>query len=197
MCPHNSSYHCKANFIIVCFWLVSSFSHAQSFVVSSKDNAPIPFDKTFNWYSENEDSLSLESYYLHDAQLKSDLTKAIAEELQNLGYLKNQINPSLLVRFYVFDSPLRLYGFDRFNSSQKNLLGNSDTAEKSNYNVDPGTLLISFVHPVTNKIMWEGFASGLIDSHAIKKNPLMVNEAVRLVLQEFAYQAGNSNAQLD
>jgi hypothetical protein len=155
----------------------------------------MPFNKTFNWLITPADSVMAEPYYL-DTQLKSNLKRAITEELQNLGYTHDQMNPALLIKFSVFNQPSRLYQFDRFNTRQ-NPIGNSDNTEKCNYNVDPGTLLISFIHPNTNKIIWEGFASGVIDSHRLKKNILKMNEGVRLIFQEFPFRIDSHAAHLD
>jgi hypothetical protein len=183
--------------LIVLLVFASLVTYAQSFTVSAKKHGlAIPVNKSFDWYVELDDTLKYASY-LYDTQLRSDLKKAITNELQNLGYSEDPVYPGLLVKFYVFNSPSRLYGFDRFNSSLKNLIGTSAKSDKADYNVLPGTLLVSLVHPATNKIIWEGFASGLIDSQAVKKNSLMVKEAVRLVFQEYAYQIQSSAIHLD
>lgn len=182
----------------ICYLWVPSANIAQSFIISSKTyNTSIPQSKIFAWRQPTDSTLSTNSEYLNDIKLRCMLESAIVEELQTLGYTLNQNKPAILVEFNVLDKPSRLVDFDRYNNNLKHLRGSIESTDKSNYNVDPGTVIISFIHANTKKMLWQGFASGVLDSQAAEKNSLMVNEAVRLIFQEFAFLIDNSIAHLD
>jgi hypothetical protein len=143
----------KKNLLTSGFLLIATLGYSQSFMVSSKKYGATlhPNHKNYCWQFE-QDSLIPEALYLNDIQLKSDIKKAINEELQNIGYKPNSSSPYMLVKFEVLSSPTRLYEFDRFNSTLQSLVGKNDNTAKANYNVDPGTLIISFKESNTNKI---------------------------------------------
>jgi hypothetical protein len=181
----------KTYFLIVSL-LFNLSAFPQSFTVSSLTfNIPVNEliqKKNYDWFHEN-DSLSSDSYYLNDINLKHDIEKAISKQLQNLGCTATTEEPQILIRYTVLAAPSRLYGIHQ----NKNFALSTNTLEA--YNVEPGTLIISFLDPASQQILWQGFASGVIDSQAPIKNTALVNEAVRLVSQEYAYLVNNNSAQ--
>jgi hypothetical protein len=182
-------------FILIILLLTHTSIFGQSFTVGSKKLSihatTLTQKKTYCWVMQENDSLSLNSYYLNDLNLKAVLEKSINAELQRLGYVITKTQPQILIKYDVLKAPSRLHGVNQFN---KHLLESGDSSTMV-YNVEPGTLLISFINPTDGKILWQGFASGLIDSQAPIKNTALVNEAVRLVMQEYAYLVNNNSAQ--
>jgi hypothetical protein len=134
---------------------------------------------------------------INDPLLTTNIKNALSQGLQKLGYHQNAGNPNLLVQFIVLVKPTRLDAFERFTGNLKNVIGKTTDHTTAAFNVDPGTLLISFIEPNSKKVIWQGFASGLIDCQATKNNILLVDEAVRLILQEFTYQIENNSPLLD
>ncbi len=53
----------------------------------------------------------------------------------------------------------------------------------------PGTLIVSLVDRKTGTMVWQGFASGLINNHEFIKDEAKVREAVSLIFDEFGMRA--------
>jgi len=142
--------------------------------------------KTYQFMLVN-DSLGINSFYLNDQRLKTKIERAITASFRDLGYQKRQYDPQLLVKYHVLSTPARLKGSNTFSKTV-----DADDTTSAVYNVDPGTLVISFMDPANGRMLWQGFASGLIDTQAAEKNTALVNEAVRLVMQEYASLLNNN-----
>lgn len=161
--------------------ILTEICAAQSFVVSAKKYfVHQPFSQRRSYqFALIDDSLSVNSFYLNDQRLKTNIETAISTTFRELGYQKRENDPQLLVKYQVLSTPARLKGSNAFTK-------NTTDTISAMYNVDPGTLVISFMDATNGKMLWQGFASGLIDSQAAKKNTVLVDEAVRLVMQEYA-----------
>jgi hypothetical protein len=165
---------------------------AQSFTVSGKKYFTLqPFSQRRTYQFINiSDSLSINSFYLNDQSLKTNIQRAIGASINELGYQYKEHDPQIVIKYQVLNAPARLKGSKTFS---KNAAA-TDTIS-AEYNVDPGTLVISFMDAASGKMLWQGFASGLIDGQAPRKNTALVNEAVRLVMQEYASLLSNTATQ--
>ena len=170
--------------------LMSLASYAQTITVAADQRLDTDFSrfKTFNWTSQVDSELDEGYYFLNDLILKSQVRDAVKSELMGLGYTLDA-NPDLLVNFRVFDRPTRIkghegYGVTYWGDEQYRLI--SDT---TSYDVEAGTLLISLVDREDGAIVWQGFASGLIENDKFIKDESSIHEAVNLIFEEYNQRA--------
>lgn len=163
---------------------------AQTITVSS-DRADVDFSgyQTFDWATQVDSQLDSGYYFLNDLILKAQVREAVRNELMGLGYELTDNNPDLIVNFRVFDKPVILtsmsdYGNNYWGSSEYNNLRN-----KTDYEVEAGTLLISLIDRETGTLVWNGFASGLIDNDQFIKDEGKVIEAVSMIFEEYNQRA--------
>jgi hypothetical protein len=57
--------------------------------------------------------------------------------------------------------------------------------------VKAGTLLVSLVDRKKGAIVWQGFASGLIDNNQFIKDEVKIHEAVNLIFENYGMRADN------
>jgi len=62
-------------------------------------------------------------------------------------------------------------------------------SDTTSYVVEPGTLLISLVDRKKGSLVWQGFASGLIDNNTFIKDEGKIREAVNLIFDEYGMRA--------
>jgi hypothetical protein len=107
-----------------------------------------------------------------------------------LGYKLNE-NPDqadLIVNFRVFDQPVKLKGNQGYGDSYwGNHQFNSIT--ETEVEVEAGTLLVSLADRESGKVVWQGFASGLIDNNAFVKDEGKISEAVNLIFEDYNQRA--------
>ncbi len=162
---------------------------AQTITVRS-DRADVDFSgyKTFDWADQVDDQLDSGYYFLNDLILKAQIREAVRNELMGLGYALTDNDPDLIVNFRVFDRPVTLrsmsdYGNGYWSDSYKNL------RDETEYEVEAGTLLVSLVDRKTGTLVWNGFASGLIDNDQFIKDEGKVIEAVSMIFEEYNQRA--------
>ena len=144
--------------------------------------------KTFNWASHVSNDLDAGIYFLNDLILKAQVREAVKGELMGLGYDEVEENPDLLVNFRLFDQPVTLkgkegYGENYWGTADYNLPG------ETTYDVESGTLLLSLADRESGKVIWQGFASGLIDNNQFIKDEGKIREAVNLIFEDFNKRA--------
>lgn len=170
--------------------LLSMTSYAQTITVAADHTLNTDFSKynTFGWTSQVDSEIDEGFYFLNDLVLKSQIRDAVKGELLGLGYTQ-ETEPDLLVNFRVFDKPTRIkgyegYGRDYWDGEEYRLI--SDT---TSYDVEAGTLLISLVDREAGSIVWQGFASGLIDDDEFIKDKGKIHEAANLIFEEYNRRA--------
>lgn len=156
--------------------------------------------KTFGWTSQVDEELDPGFYFLNDLALKSDIRETVKGELEGLGYKMEENNPDLLINFRVFEEPVTLKGFTDpgygpgYWGSDEPIREYEDT---TSYDVQAGTLLVSILDSEKGEIVWQGFASGLIDQNAssFNRDHQMVAEAVELLFEEYGHRADELESQ--
>jgi len=127
-------------------------------------------------------------FFLNDLILKSRIREAIDDELMGLGY-RPADNPDLLVTFRVFEAPTTLTTVEDQGGSR--LWGGSSfsgVGDFQKHEVKAGTLLMSIADRKTSQVVFEGFASGLIDNNRFIKDEVKIREAVNLILTKYGHR---------
>jgi hypothetical protein len=174
--------------LILLFIVAASYAQS-SITVRSEQAEDVDFNnyKTFGWASQVSNELEAGVYFLNDLVLKAQVRDAVKSELLGLGYEMGTDSPDLLVNFRVFDKPVTLHSGDDDQSywGTDNYVG----IPSESYDVEAGTLLVSLADRESGKVIWQGFASGLIDNNQFIKDEGKIHEAVDMIFEEYNERA--------
>jgi hypothetical protein len=174
--------------LIICF---TGAVRAQTITVKSDRDldADLSKYKTFYWSSQTDSWLDEGMYFLNDLMMKSVIRDAVKGELMGLGYQMLSYEPDLIVNFRVFDKPVTLKGYEGYGTSYWGDQRYRDISDTTSYRVDAGTLLVSMADRESGKVVWQGFASGLIKDNAFVKDEGKIREAVNLIFDDYNQRA--------
>lgn len=174
-------------------------TYAQKITVRSEQASDVDFSKykTFTWASQVSNQLEAGIYFLNDLVLKAQVRDAVKSELLGLGYqmADDQTQSDLIVNFRVFDQPTKLMGPDTYGDDYWGTAGTGatsngyDVISNEEYDVPAGTLLLSLADRESGKVIWQGFASGLIDNNQFIKDEGKIHEAVNMIFDEYNQRA--------
>lgn len=101
----------------------------------------------------------------------SDLQESIRRQMVSRGF-KQTSKPDLLVTYTIFKNDLRFKGFQQPQIDQWVRVQNDDQAtyKSTVYRLSQGTLLVSLIDTKTYGVIWQGYASKLINDPNVKKN---------------------------
>lgn len=175
-------------------------SCAKDYTVTSDKDLSAPFDsyKTYAWAKHIRTANSL-AYVVNDAILKKRIQDAVAHELNARRINQSSSSPDLLVNYRVFDKPVEMTGYEGYfhdaeywgtDEVRNNALGlirrNTDD-EGTKYYFDKGTLLVQLVDAEKGVVVWQGYASGLMDGDVFDKDEEHIAQAVNLIFDRFDY----------
>ena len=136
---------------------------------------------SFNFSSQaiSDDGL----FTLNDAILKAEIREAIEHEMIAHGYELNRTNGELMVNFRVFDEPTEYTGFEDNNSywQGQELV---ERGERRTYELEAGTLMIDIIDKETGKLVWTGYASGILEGDSFDRSEESIVEAVNQIFEE-------------
>ena len=177
--------------IFVLFLLMGLNATAQDISVRFDRNSDIDFTRysTYYWARQVVSERDEPHYFLNDLVLKADVRDAVRSELDDKGYQFTDVSPDLLINFRLFDKATKLsgfegYGFEYWDRSEFNLAA----AVKEHY-VDAGTLIISIIDRREQALVWQGFASGLLQDGELTKDEGKIRDAVKLIFDEYGLTA--------
>jgi hypothetical protein len=173
--------------LILLFIVAASYAQS-SITVRSEQAEDVDYGtyKTFGWASQVSNELEAGVYFLNDLVLKAQVRDAVKSELLGLGYEMESDQPDLLVNFRVFDKPVTLQS----GEDAQSYWGTDYTGiESESYDVEAGTLLVSLADRESGKVIWQGFASGLIDNNQFIKDEGKIHEAVDMIFEEYNERA--------
>ena len=181
---------------IVSVWLLSLgffFSvDAQNITVESDQATDTDFGnyQTFYWSSQADAWLDEGGiYFLNDLGMKAIVRDAVKSELMGLGYQMQSHEPDLLVNFRIFDKPVTLKGYEGYGTSYWGDERYHEISDTASYNVEAGTLLVSIADRKSGRVVWQGFASGLIENNVFIKEEGKIRETVNMIFEEFDQRA--------
>ena len=174
--------------VSVCFVGVAN---AQTINVKADRNLDTDFSKfnTFYFASQADAWLDEGMYFLNDLHMKAMVRDAVKAELMGLGYDLQSSDPDLIVNFRVFDEPVTLKGYSGYGTSYWGDERYREPEDTTSYDVEAGTLLISMADRESGRVVWQGFASGLIQNNEFIKEEGTIREAVNLIFEEFNQRA--------
>ena len=180
---------------IMCVWFISlcfiGAASAQTITVESDRVLDTDFSeyKTFYWASQVDSWLDEGMYFLNDLTMKALVRDAVKSELMGLGYALQSAEPDLIVNFRVFEEPVTLKGYEGYGTSFWGDERYREISDTTSYDVEAGTLLVSMADRESGKVIWQGFASGLIKDDTFIKDEGKIREAVNLIFEEYNQRA--------
>ena len=165
-------------------------AQAQKIIVKGDRELGTDFGKFKSFYWANHAGMDNNGiYFLNDLIFKADVRDAVEHELQGLGYRMEPQSPDLIVNFRVFDQKARIKGYEGYGQGYWGTEEYRQASDTVSYAVGPGTLIVSLVDRKTGTMVWQGFASGLINNNEFIKDEAKIREAVSLIFDEFGMRA--------
>jgi hypothetical protein len=171
--------------------ILASSAHAQTIRVEGDKRlkADIGEFKTFGFSSQVDNKLDEGFYFFNDLVFKADVRNAVESELLGLGYRRATSSPDMIVNFRMFDKPVTIKGFEDFGTSYWSGIPVRDPDSPTAYDVEAGTIMVHLVNAKSGEVIWQGFASGLVDGDSFLKDPAKIKEAVSMIFDEFGQRA--------
>jgi hypothetical protein len=168
-------------------------AYAQEITVRSMEAEDVDYSKynNFTWASQVSNDLEAGVYFLDDLILKAQVREAVKAELMGLGYemSETETDADLIVNFRVFDQPVTIKGQEGYGTDYWGSTAYTTIGDETSYDVEAGTLLLSLADRESGQVIWQGFASGLIDDNTFVKDRLKISEAVNLIFDEYTERA--------
>ncbi|CCH52915.1 hypothetical protein BN8_01957 [Fibrisoma limi BUZ 3] len=167
------------------------FAMAQNITVNAdkKLNTDFTKYKTYAYASQVDSKLDEGFYFLNDLVLKKRIRDAVTFAMDGRGYKYTRTKPDLLVNFRVFDKPATIKGFTGYGQRYWSNEEYRDPESATTYDVKAGTLLLSLLDMKTGQVVWQGFASGLMDGNVFNRNEDKIREAVTLIFDKYNTRA--------
>lgn len=123
-------------------------------------------------------------YVFNNESARNKIKDAINYELDARGYDKNDSDAGMLVSFYVLEQSDSLRTTNGYVE-----VGGERVLTEDNVSytpVDAGTLIINIINNKSDKLVWQGFASGILHEEDLN-NQSKIREAVHSIFSEFEY----------
>lgn len=179
--------------LVVCLFFFGNALAQKQITVKADEKLDVDFSKynTFGFASHVDSELDEGVYFLNDLMFKGTIREAVEHELEGLGYKSDEASPDLIVNFRVFDQPVTLKGYQGEGYGSTYWTGERvrEPEDTTSYQVEAGTLLISMLDSKTGQVVWQGFASGLINDDVFVREENAIKEAVNLIFEEYDHRA--------
>lgn len=187
------------------FAFTLTYGQGRNVTVASDKSLTAEFSsfETFDFARQiGEDQVRI--FFLDDALLKENIKDAVTYELEARGYEHTNSNPDLLVNFRVLEEETEFTGYtgvyrdeNYWTSTEmrKDMIGLVPEAEvrsaenQRTYLLDEGTLMVHLVDTNSGELIWQGYASGVMDGEIIDGEEDKVKEAVSLIFQTYDWRA--------
>jgi hypothetical protein len=174
--------------------LFSNLLFGQQTIIASDERPQVDMDKyeTYGWSTTVTDETEA-VYSLNDIILKDKIKRTIEDELTGLGYTKS-MKPDLILNFVVLEGDTEFTGFgnltkDDYFYSYWNLFEPEEKLEGvKKYNLKEGSLLVHMLDMKTGTLIWQGYASGIMDDDVFDFDPNRIEETVELIFEHFDYR---------
>lgn len=114
----------------------------------------------------------------------------VTQQMTGLGYRVDRYSPDLLVTYKMFVHPAVVRGFLGGSIPQPT---SQDPSEDHEYPVKAGTLWVSVIDQNRNEAIWQGFVSGLNNSHGIILGaPPGLEDAIAQIFRQYQ-RVGETN----
>lgn len=180
--------------------LTVSCATQDSITVTSDRDMSAPYDsyKTYAWAKHVNTASSL-AYAINDIKMKNTIRDGIAQELLSRKIQPTSQNADLLVNFRVFQKPITVetaegyfrdagyWGTDEVTNNRLGMIPFATSVyndDDTQYYLDEGTLMVQLVDAEKGVVVWQGYASGLMDKNVFNRDPAQIAKAIRLIFDK-------------
>lgn len=171
--------------LLIAFPLLFLLACTQEIVTNYSEDPDVNFGQfeTFGW----DEPLNMavdESYnpLVNNDIVNKRIKKVIRDEMEGRGYLFEENDPDLLINFHTMvESKSEVTSYpNNYYFWWRNDLRTIDYKE--------GTLIIDLIGGATDQLIWQGYASGVLEPEDIT---LSANDGVRMIFEKYPYRAGS------
>ena len=124
----------------------------------------------------------------NNESLREKIKNAIAFELSAKGYTKDEKSPQIIVMFRITEQPGTLTTYHGYETIEDGFEKVRTPQNVRHTKIDAGTLIINLVDAKSDKVAWQGWASGILKPEMINDN-MKVREAVSDIFKKFHFKA--------
>lgn len=162
----------------------------QTDYLVESDYAPeVDFDQFETYAFASQVRSNNSDLFLNNINLKTSIMEEVRGELLAKGYKHDAANPDIIVNFMVFDKPVKIQGYTQGDQGLYWDIDAIDVDNKRTYNLDAGTLIVDIVDSESNKVVWTGYASGIIKNNKFDTSEIAVAAAVEKIFENYNYRA--------
>ena len=151
--------------------------------------------KTFT-FAKHIDDAADNTFFWESELIKTILRDEIIDEMQALGYEHVMKDADIMVNFRIFEEDVEFQGWEE-TYVNKYYWGDLDLTnvsvkpgEKKILYLKKGTLLIQFVDMKESNVVWQGYASGVLNNARILDDEkIRLDTAVEKIFDEYDYKA--------
>jgi hypothetical protein len=156
--------------------------------------------KTYAWISDIDEIPDVRmfrtlngTFYFNNESARKKIKDAVEYELNARGYKMPNASgePGMLVSFYVSEQGGTLRKTNGYVNIRGEVVIPSENVEE--VAIEPGTLIVNVIDNKTKKMVWQGFASGIIKPEELNDR-LKIRQAVSSIFSKFDYDAKDSNS---
>lgn len=180
---------------LACYWHAGqaqvNVGADKSFQVSINDYKTYGWSKDIDQIPNNRIFASPNGVIIfNNESTRSKIKKAVQYEMDAKGYKYDPNNPDMFVIFQVTEQPgtLRTYnGYQMIDNGFDSVRTRDNVAHTK---IDGGTLLINIVDNKSDKVAWQGYASGILKPDMVNDES-KVRQAVSTIFNQFKFTAAN------
>jgi hypothetical protein len=197
--------HILTFFAMSAFAFSTAFAQSGNVTVASDKSLTADFSqfKSFDFAKQLADD-KIQIFFLDDLVLKGKVKEAVQYELEARGYDQTSNNPDLIVNFQILDESTEFTGYTGVyrdenywtaDEMRKDIIGLVPEAEvrtsdnARTYQLKEGTLMVHLVDAESGELIWQGYASGILDNKNRIGEDDKVKEAVSLIFQTYDWRA--------
>jgi hypothetical protein len=181
------------NVLVVLVALFLAACSKKAYTVDAVGNTNVTPAKanTYGFASQVDNKLDEGFFFLNDLILKAEIRDAVKHEMDSRGYTHTASQPDLIVNFRVFDKPAEIQSVDQLGSNYWAAGEINGYTNPQTVRLKEGSLMMHLVDRKTGKLVWQGYASGLMDGNVFTKEGNKIDEAVSMVFDQFKFRADN------
>jgi hypothetical protein len=170
--------------------------NAQDVGIDRELDAGMEQFRTFAW-SEKIDQIPTDAVFIgpngvvvfNNQSTRSRIKAAVEYELSARGYQPaSGSEPDFIVTFSVLEQAAEMMSYDGYElvSPGTDTVRTQDNIDR--VRVEPGTVVVNFIDRESGRMVWRGYASGILNADMINDEN-RVREAVSSIFREYRFRA--------
>lgn len=188
----------KILFLFSLLLTAATVIHAQNVGTDHELNTSIQSYQTYAW-STDMSQIPSDAVFIgpngvlvfNNESTRSKIKSAVEYELSAKGYKPVSNNPDFIVSFLVLEQPAEIVTYNGYRLLHNGLDTVRTEENVAQTEVQAGTVMINFVDRQTGKMVWRGYASGILKPDMINDES-KVRQAISSVFEDYRFRAGGS-----